>query len=343
MPGAGWTLPRKNRLYTSSYGHLSHQARGNRSAEKLTMSLKFLHFIPLPHHVKPGSFDHAAIHYASGHLFVAHTVNNTLDVIDCVSSQYLYSINDLTGVAGALVSDERNLVFTSNRGENTVGIFSPTNEQNLVKVPVGVHPNGLSFDPRRGLLLVANVGIPDLPSSFTLSMVDVQRKEMIHSIPVAGRTRWTVFDAQANAFYVNIADPAQIVTVNISAPHRIAHTLAIPTVGPHGLDLDIENRRLFCACDAGKLLVIDLATGSVKGDASLSGTPDVIFYNPALRHLYVAVGDPGVIDVFDTTTLTRLETISTEKGAHTIAFDAQRNKVYAFLPQTHRAQVFADA
>jgi hypothetical protein len=28
-------------------------------------------------------------------------------------------------VAGALVSDESQLVFTSNRGENTIGVFAP--------------------------------------------------------------------------------------------------------------------------------------------------------------------------------------------------------------------------
>jgi DNA-binding beta-propeller fold protein YncE len=306
------------------------------------MSLEFLHVIPLPENVKPGGFDHAAIHRLSGRLYVAHTINDALDVIDCTSDQYLYSISGLTGVAGALVSDERNLVFSSNRGENTVGIFSPDDEQNLVKVPVGMRPNGLSFDPRRGLLLVANVGNPDIPSSYTLSMVDVQCMEMVHSIPVPGRSRWTIFDAQANSFYVNIADPAQIVTINAGEPQRIAHSLAIPAAGPHGLDLDVNNRRLFCACDAGKLFVIDLTTGRMTNEAHLSGTPDVIFYNPELSHLYVAVGDPGVIDVFDTTTLTRLETISTEKGAHTIAFGAQHNKVYAFLPQTCGAAVYVD-
>ncbi len=34
--------------------------------------------------------------------------------------------------------------------------------------------------------------------------------------------------------------------------------------------------------------------------------------------------------------------VPTEKGAHTIAFDPDRNKVYAFLPQTHRAAVYGD-
>jgi len=49
-----------------------------------------------------------------------------------------------------------------------------------------------------------------------------------------------------------------------------------------------------------------------------------------------------VIDVFDTQTMRRIETVATEKGAHTIAFDAARNKVYAFLPQTHRGSVYVD-
>jgi DNA-binding beta-propeller fold protein YncE len=306
------------------------------------VSLQFLHFIELPGHISPGGFDHAAIHRASGWLYVAHTCNDALDVIDCVSDKYLHSIASLTGVAGALVSDERNLVLTSNRGENTVGIFSPEDEQSIIKVPVGVRPNGLSYDPQRGLLLAANVGNPDMPGSFTLSIVDTQRKAMIQSIPVAGRTRWAVFDAQSDAFYVNIADPAQIVLVKAAQPDRVAKILAIPAAGPHGLDLDIENRRLFCACDAGQLFVIDLVTGSIQGEAGLSGIPDVIFYNPVLSHLYVAVGDPGVIDVFDTTTWTHVETILTEKGAHTLAYHARDNKIYAFLPQTHRAAVFGD-
>jgi len=296
----------------------------------------------LPEHVKPGGFDHAAIHRLSSRLYVAHTVNDTLDVIDCASDQYLHSIHNLTGVAGALVSDERNLIFTSNRGENTVGVFSPDDEAGLVKIPMGVRPNGLAFDSLRGMLLAANVGSPDLPGAFTLSIVDIAEQKMIASIPAPGRTRWTVYDPQAEVFYVNIADPAQIVTVNANEPQRIAHTLAIPAAGPHGLDLDLSNRRLFCACDAGKLFVIDLERDSITGEAPLSGAPDVIFFNAELSHLYVAVGDPGVIDVFDTKTLSHLETIPTEKGAHTIAFDAQRNKVYVFLPQTQRAAVYGE-
>ena len=44
----------------------------------------------------------------------------------------------------------------------------------------------------------------------------------------------------------------------------------------------------------------------------------------------------------DTETMRRLESAPTERGAHTIGFDAIRNTVYAFLPDTHRAAVYLD-
>jgi hypothetical protein len=49
-----------------------------------------------------------------------------------------------------------------------------------------------------------------------------------------------------------------------------------------------------------------------------------------------------VIEVFETTSLTRRQTVQTEAGAHTLSFDAARNIVCAFLPATHRAAVYED-
>src|SRR5215207_7450758 len=116
------------------------------------MSLQLKGYLFLPAHIKPGGFDHAAVHRASARLYVAHTSNDSVDVIDCAADQYLRSIPNLMGVAGALVSEESGLVFTSNRGEDTVGIFAPEDESQISKIKVGIRPNGLSFDPKRGLL-----------------------------------------------------------------------------------------------------------------------------------------------------------------------------------------------
>lgn len=306
------------------------------------MSLQLCGYVDLPAHVKPGGFDHAAVHGGLARLFVAHTANDTLDVIDCINDRYLYSIPNLTGAAGALVAEGDNLIFTSNRGENTVGLLSPDSRVASAKIPVGIRPNGLAYDPRRGQLLAAHVGDPAVPDLFTVALVDVRKQQVTTTLSVPGRTRWTVFDPVSALFYVNIADPAVIIAVDGGNPARIAKTYPIPAQGPHGLDIDLESRRLFCACDDGKLISLNVDSGAVLAVANLDGAPDVIFFNPNLHHLYVAIGDPGVINVFDTPTMERIGTIATEKGAHTIAFDASRNKVYAFLPQTHRAAVYVD-
>lgn len=306
------------------------------------MALQQIGFIDLPPHVHQGGFDHAAVHRATGRIYVAHTANDTLDVIDGPNSRYLHSIPNLTGIAGALVSDERNLVFTSNRGENTVGIYSPGDEKSLRKIPVGVRPNGLAYDAKRNVLLVANVGDPTIPNSFTLSMVDVAQQKMVASIPVPGRTRWAIFDPENDLFYVNIADPPQIVVADGKNPKRVDRMYPIPVAGPHGLDIDVGQRRLFCACDGRKLVVVDTRSGHVLGEHAISGSPDVIFFNDALQHLYVAIGDPGVIEVFNTGTMHLTERVQTEKGAHTLAFDPMHNEVYVLLPQTHRAAVYSD-
>jgi len=306
------------------------------------MSLEQVDEIALPAHHRPGGFDHAAVHGPRRELYVAHTANNALDVIDCQTNKYLRSVPRLDGVAGALVSEEHDLVFTSNRGKNTVGIFSAGQEEALIKVAVGVKPNGLAYDPGRGLLLAANVGDPSTPESFTVSMVDVSARAMIADIPVSGRTRWTVFDAEAACFYVNVAHPAQIVIVEGASPDRVARTLPVSAVGPHGLDLDAATRRLFCACDGGPLIVLDARSGIELARAELTGAPDVIFFNRDRRHLYVAIGDPGLIEVFETDGMRRVEVIRTEAGAHTLGFDQTHQTVYAFLPASHRALVFQD-
>jgi len=213
----------------------------------------------------------------------------------------------------------------------------------LEKIGVGVRPNGLAYDPRRARLLAAHVGDPAIPGSCTVSVVDVGARKRLADVAVAGRTRWTVYDPVADAFHVNIADPSQIVVVESGDPVRIRRVVALPHAGAHGLDIDVARRRLFCACDAGVLLEVDADTGKILATEAIAGVPDVVFFNAALGRVYVAIGDPGVIEVFDTAPLRRHETIVTEAGAHTLSFDAARNIVCAFLPQTHRAAVYRDS
>jgi DNA-binding beta-propeller fold protein YncE len=148
------------------------------------MTLHLLGHIELPAHRSSGGFDHADVHAPTDRIYVAHTANDSIDVINCAQDRYVESFSGFPAVAGALVSEARDLVFATNRGENTISVFTPGDEPNAFKIGVGIKPNGVAFDDRRGLLVVANVGDPAIADSYTTSVVDIGRRERIAEINV---------------------------------------------------------------------------------------------------------------------------------------------------------------
>jgi hypothetical protein len=56
------------------------------------LGLIFSGFIALPENNGPGGFDHASVHLKSRRLYVAHTANDSLDVIDLRMGKFPHSI-----------------------------------------------------------------------------------------------------------------------------------------------------------------------------------------------------------------------------------------------------------
>jgi DNA-binding beta-propeller fold protein YncE len=162
---------------------------------------------------------------------------------------------------------------------------------------------------------------------------------VIATIPLPGRPRWAVYDAVTEHIYANVQKPAQIVVLSVK-DLKIAQAFNVPTAGPHGLA--ISDERLFCAADSGALVALDRDSGAVLGSVTLPGEPDVVMHDPASARLYVAIGAPGVVSVIDEQRLETLETVETEFGAHTIGWNPDTRTLYAFLPGSGGAAVFAE-
>src|SRR5262249_55531479 len=116
----------------------------------------------------------------------------------------------------------------------------------------------------------------------------------------------------------------------------------VSSPGPHGLDLDPGHGRAFVACDGGRVATIDLKTGREMASVAIAGEPDAIWYNANRSLLYVAIGSPGVVDVVDTREMALVQEVPTEVGAHTTAFDHDRQLLYVFLPGSCRAAVYEE-
>jgi DNA-binding beta-propeller fold protein YncE len=294
-------------------------------------------FVPLPPGAKPG-FDHADVYRRGRLMYVAHTGADRVDVIDCVTQSFLRSLPELPGVAGVLVDEEHDLLFTSDRALARVSVFRCSDERLLGQVAVGPHPNGLAYDRRRRLLYAFNLGEP-LGENCTASVVDLDALAVIAEVTLPGRPRWALYDEERDQVYANIRDPAEIVIIDPES-EAIERSLPVPSAGPHGLWLD--NGRLFCAADGGELVVLDAKNGAVLKSLPLPGVPDVVMHDATLRRLYVAIGDPGVVVSFDSQALVEVETIETEPGAHTLGWDPIGKTLYVFCPGRSGAAVYAE-
>ena len=124
------------------------------------MSLARVGFIAIPSGAKPG-FDHADVHRQRRRIYVAHTGADRIEVLDCNARSYLGALPaELPGVAGVLVDEEQELLFSSDRGAARVSVFRCSDERLIGQVEVGPHPNGLAYDLKRRRLYSFNLGEP---------------------------------------------------------------------------------------------------------------------------------------------------------------------------------------
>jgi DNA-binding beta-propeller fold protein YncE len=293
-------------------------------------------YVALPPHAA-GGFDHGDVHANSGRVFVAHTANDTVEVIDGGRMDLDRTLLGCSEGSGVLCTQgDVPLVFAAARGAGKVLVLDSVTCQLRNEIVVGPKPNGLAWDSGREHLLVADV------EDFRARLVDPHTGVTLGSTVLPGRPRWCVFDAARDRFLVNIREPACVVALaGVTAVTNAQ--IAVSAAGPHGLDVDPGAHRAFVACDAGVVVVLDLTRDQEVASMPIDGEPDAIWFNARRQRLYVAIGQPGVVDVVDCQRMIVAERLTTEEGAHTTAFDAARQLLYVFFPRSCRAAVYQEA
>jgi DNA-binding beta-propeller fold protein YncE len=292
--------------------------------------------IDLPPHAPGGGFDHGDVDLETGRVFIAHTAAGTVEIVDGERGMHTGTIPGCREASGVLCAQEDRLVFAAARGAGKILVIAAGSNDVIGEVAVGPKPNGLAWDPGRRRLLAADV------QDFRARLIDPQRRAVVAETLLPGRPRWCVYDRDRDRFLVNIREPACVAVLDANSA-AVRTLLPVSSAGPHGLDLDLEHGRAFVACDGGKVLVLDLETGRELAAVAIEGEPDAIWYNPDRSHLYVAIGQPGVLDVVDTREPALVQRVTTEAGAHTTAFDRARQRLYVFLPRSCRAAAYTVA
>ena len=291
-------------------------------------------YINLPSHSQ-GGFDHGDVHKSSGRVFVAHTANGTIEVIDGERGQHMGTMSGCSEARGVCCAQDEGIVFAASRGSGKILLIDAGKGTWMSEVVVGSKPNGLAWDTRRKRLLVADV------QDCHARLVDPLSQEILATTKLPGRPRWCVYHHDLGLFLVNIRDPAGLAI--LSAETFVQQNfLRVSAPGPHGLDIIEGTGQALVACDGKAVVVLDIKTGDEITTIPISGEPDVIWYNVLRERLYCAVGKPGVIEVIDMKRLTVDEEVTTEEGCHTLAFDQGKQRLYAFLPQSCSAAVYEE-
>src|SRR5712691_2767943 len=118
------------------------RTRSRRRARTREVSLIGVGFVSIPRGAEPG-FDHADVYERGRRMYVAHTGGDRIDVLDCESRTHLRALPHLAGVAGVLIDEQHDLLFSSDRAAARVSVYRCSDEQLLGRVEVGPHPNGL--------------------------------------------------------------------------------------------------------------------------------------------------------------------------------------------------------
>jgi DNA-binding beta-propeller fold protein YncE len=100
---------------------------------------------------------------------------------------------------------------------------------------------------------------------------------------------------------------------------------------PTGLAMDRDDQLLFSVCGNKLMVVSDAETGKVITTLPIGEGSDGVVYDPELKRAYSANGGSGTITVVQVNSKDKfevIETISTQKGARTIAISRKTHHLY---------------
>ncbi len=166
-------------------------------------------FVAIPAGPRPG-FDHADVYRdgpGASRLYVAHTGADRVEVIDCAAGARVRALPGHPGVAGVLIDEDSELLFTSDRAAARVSVYRCPDEQFLARVRTGPHPNGLAFDPSRRQLFTFNLGQPPghlhiaIGEPGVICVVDTDRLRLLETVPTEPGAHTLGIDPDRHAVY----------------------------------------------------------------------------------------------------------------------------------------------
>jgi len=271
-------------------------------------------------------YDYLHVDTASRRLFVAH--GTRVEVLNVDSGTRLGQLEGLRGVHGVEIMKSPLQAFATNGLDRTVTVFDPVtlSVTRTIKY-AGVKPDSLQYDATSDRLFVVNGG-----ATGDLTVIDPHTGAIVATVDLAGgKLEQIAFDGSGRGF-VNDEEKNVVHVFNTRTLAVIGDWPLSPGEGPTALGIDRIHHRLFSACGNNLMIVVDAENGRVLGSAPIGADPDGLIFDPASGHIFTSNRDSTLSVLHEESPghYAVLQTVKTESGARTIAFDEKTGHI--FLP-----------
>src|SRR5262245_61727419 len=292
------------------------------STEPPSKTVKLVGTIHLPGH--GGFTDYLIVSPETHRLYAGYRTENKLVVVDIQTNSVIDSTGGLARVCSVAIVPERNLGFTTNRGDDTVGVVDLTTNKLLRRLPGGHGPDATVYNSAAKVLCVSN------HEGKSITLID-SVTEKGTTLPLGGLAEYVQADPKTGLIYQNLEDTDEVVVIDPKKVAVVARYKTTPGREPTGLALDAEHNRLFVACGNEKLIVMDAGNGKVITTVPIGSGVDFAAYDAPLQRVYTANGSSGTMTVIHQDTsdqYTVLENVPTHRGAHALALDPGTHRIY---------------
>jgi DNA-binding beta-propeller fold protein YncE len=270
-------------------------------------------------------FDYLAIDTDDHYLFSAHLAAGQTYVIDLRTNKVVATVTDTPGVEGIEYVAELKKFYTSNAGDNTIGVVDLRQMKVVKKIPTEKKPDGSAYAAPFHKLYVSD------ERGKAEAIVDVIKDELINTLHFDSETGMPQYDPVARKVYVNLQDQNIFAVIDPASDEVVGRYPVGRCKGNHGMTLDPEHHRAFLSCEGNNLMtVFDLDKHEPIAFLPLADGPDVIKFDPGLGRIYAACYS-GAISVFhqdDPENYRKIEDFKVPHAVHTLAVDPQTHRVY---------------
>ncbi len=286
-----------------------------------------------PYHVETqwkvggeGGWDYLAVDPSAHRLYLTH--GTRVEVLDTATGTVVGSIAGLGGTHGVAFDETGKYGYISDGRANAVVVFDRHTLKTLQSIPAGTNPDGIAYEPATRTVWAFN------GRSNNATVIDTSTQKVVATIALPGKPEFPAADGKG-MMYANIEDKNEIVQLNAASKALTATWPLSNCESPSGLAIDRAKGHLFPVCDGGKMAVVDTGTGKTIANPSIGEGPDAAGFDPQHALAFSSNGGDGTVSVIDASgsDFKTVETVTTQKGARTMAFDPTNSKIYVVTAQ----------